>query len=143
MKPRTRPVLSGKNRLKIAVLLHAQGPLTPTELTGLLNCSQGHVSNDLAKMRGYGLVRGRRQGVHMKYHLLAGAGQRVRAALESFEQEEEEDTKDGDDLLRSLIGNYRAAHGTGGSIHLETPGTAAGTVTQPLCPYAGTFVPFK
>ena len=113
MKQHVLPVLSGKNRLKIALLLDEQGPLTPTELARLLNCTQGHVSNDLAKMRGYGLVWGEQQGIHTKYTLLESAGQRVRAALKTFEQE---DLIDGDDLLRSLIGNYRVTHGTGGSM---------------------------
>ncbi|TAP42777.1 helix-turn-helix transcriptional regulator [Arthrobacter sp. S39] len=108
MKPTVMPVLSGKNRLKIALLLEEHGLLTPTELARLLHCTQGHVSNDLTRMRSHGLVAASAEGIHTRYRLLETAAGRIDAAVRNYNTEE---TIIDDELLRCLIEKRTASKG--------------------------------
>jgi DNA-binding transcriptional ArsR family regulator len=61
-------VLGHPVRLRIVELLEA-GELTVKEIQGALDAPQALVSQQLARMRGAGIVEGRRDGANVRYRI--------------------------------------------------------------------------
>jgi ArsR family transcriptional regulator len=80
--------LSDPTRLRCLAMLHAQGELCVCELTRALGLSQPKISRHLALLRDLHIVKARREGVWMHYHLhpdLPGWMREVlRLALDAF-----------------------------------------------------------
>jgi DNA-binding transcriptional ArsR family regulator len=62
-------MLGHPERLKIVEVLE-QGEAAVSEIQDILGLSQATVSQQLAKMRGCGIVAQRRDGVHVYYHIV-------------------------------------------------------------------------
>ena len=74
--------LSDPTRLRCLALLHVQGELCVCELTRALGQSQPKISRHLALLRDLGIVKARREGVWMHYHLHPGLPDWARGVLE-------------------------------------------------------------
>lgn len=74
--------LSDPTRLRCLALLHAQGELCVCDLTRALGQSQPKISRHLALLRDLGIVKARREGVWMHYHLHSGLPEWARGVLD-------------------------------------------------------------
>ena len=65
-------MLSDGTRLRVLMLLAAEGELCVCELTHALDLSQPKISRHLAQLRESGLLQTRRSGLWMYYHIDPG-----------------------------------------------------------------------